>query len=180
MLFIASNTGCAISSTPKEDTGFANAKDIQSLAGCYRNKGEGKDKKPRFLSAEIWPGDDLAHTQIKAINVVYVKPRTLRVIALGDNKIIKESIFVEGKDFHLSSGRINIKSDTVVSYAYPAGNVFIGVGHGSKALGIDANGDARMQESSTFAGTAFLVIPVAGNVQDAFRFPKEPELCEKH
>ena len=36
-----------------------------------------------------------------------------------------------------------------------------------------------MQESATFAGTAFLVIPMAGNVSDVFRFPKAQELCNE-
>ncbi len=36
-----------------------------------------------------------------------------------------------------------------------------------------------MQESATFAGTAFLVIPMAGNVRDAFRFPRSQELCNE-
>lgn len=151
--------------------------DLKSLAGCYRNRGEGEGV--RYLSSVIWPKEQLMHEQISAIKVVYEEPRSLRVAALSSEGTAKEGIFVEGTDFHLSSGRIQIQSDTVASFAYPAGNVFIGAGHQSQSLGLDSRGDARMQESATFAGTAFLVIPMAGNVRDAFRFPRSQELCNE-
>ena len=133
----------------------------------------------RYLSAVIWPKEQLPHEQIMAIKVVFEEPRSLRVSALSSEGTTKEGIFVDGADFHLTSGQIQIQSDTVASFAYPAGNVFIGAGHQSQALGLDTRGDARMQESATFAGTAFLVIPTAGNVRDAFRFPRSPELCKE-
>lgn len=177
MLLVGSGGGCALSTAPKNDTGFAAAKDIQALAGCYRNRGEGE--RERYLSAVIWPKEKLDHDQIKAIHVVFEQPQNLRVAAIGAGGIIKEEIFAEGKDFHITSGRIKILSDTVASFAYPAGNVFIGVGHESKVLGLDEHGNARMQESATFAGTAFLVIPVTGNVRDVFKFPRIPALCNE-
>jgi ketosteroid isomerase-like protein len=99
------------------------------------------------------------------------------VLAVSLKAIAKEEIFVEGKDFHLSSGQIEIKSDSVASFAYPADNPFIGVGHETQVLGLDARGDARIQESATFAGTAFLVVPVAGNAKEVFRFPRSSALC---
>lgn len=65
----------------------------------------------------------------------------------------------------------------MATFAHPAGNVFIGVGHESQDLFLDEHGIARFQQSAAFACTAFLVIPVTGNVRDALRFPKVPELC---
>ena len=109
--------------------------------------------------------------------MAFEEPRTLRVTALSTGEAIKDGVFVEGKDFHLASGRVNVRSESVVSFAYPAGNAFIGVAHESQVLGVDERGDARMQETTTFAGTAFLVIPVAGNTRDAFRFPRASGLC---
>lgn len=152
-------------------------KDLESLAGCYRNHGEGEGV--RYLSDVIWPKEHLVHEQIMAINVVFEEPRSLRVAAVSSEGTTKEAIFVEGTDFHLTSGRILIQSDTMASFAYPAGNVFIGVGHESQSLGLDPRGDARMQEGGTFAGTAFLVIPMAGHVRDVFRFPRLQELCNE-
>lgn len=177
MLLIGPGVGCALSTGPKDDTGFDAAKDLQALGGCYRNNGEGDDQ--RYLSAVIWPREGLDHPRIKAIHVAFEKPQSLRITAVGTGEAIKESIFVEGKDFHLASGRIEVKSDAITSFAYPAGNVFIGVGNESRVLGLDKHGNARMQESASFAGTAFLVIPVAGHVRDAFRFSRAPALCEE-
>lgn len=41
--------------------------------------------------------------------------------------ILKVSLFVEGKDFQINSGQIKVKGEPLVSFAYPAGNVFIGL-----------------------------------------------------
>jgi hypothetical protein len=177
MFLVGAGLSCAFSKAPKDDAGFSAVKDLESLAGCYRNRGEGE--AVRYLSAVIWPKEPLAHEQISAIKVVFEEPRSLRVAALGGEGTIREGIFVEGTDFHLTSGRIQTQSDTMASFAYPAGNVFIGAGHQSQSLGLDTRGDARMQESATFAGTAFLVIPIAGNIRDAFRFPRAKELCNE-
>jgi hypothetical protein len=178
MLLVGAGLSCALSTTaPDNDAGFNAVKDLKSLAGCYRNRGEGEGV--RYLSTVIWPKEQITHEQISAIKVVFEEPRSLRVAALGSEGKIKEGVFVEGTDFYLTSGRIQIQSDTVASFAYPAGNVFIGAGHQSQSLGLDPRGDARMQESATFAGTAFLVIPIAGNVRDAFRFPRSKDLCNE-
>ena len=177
MMLVGASLSCALSTAPKNDAGFSAVKDLESLAGCYRNRGEGEGV--RYLSAVIWPKEQLAHEQISAIKAVFEGPRSLRVAALSSEGTAKEGIFVEGTDFHLASGRIQIQSDTIASFANPAGNVFIGAGQQSKSLGLDPRGDARVQESATFAGTAFLVIPMAGNVRDAFRFPRSQELCNE-
>jgi len=175
LLLVGVSLGCALSTTPKDDAGFGAVNELKSLAGCYRNRGEGESV--RYLSAVIWPKEQLAHEQILAIKVVFEEPRSLRVSALGPKGTTNEEIFVEGTDFHLSTGLIQVQSDTVASFAYPAGNVFIGAGHQSQSLGLDPRGDARMQESAIFAGTAFLVIPIAGNVSDSYRFPRLQEPC---
>lgn len=175
MLLVGASLSCALSTAPKNDAGFGAVKDLKSLAGCYRNRGEGEGV--RYLSAVIWPKEQLAHEQILAIKVVFEESRSLRVSALSPEGTAKEGVFVDGTDFHMAAGRIQTQSDTVVSFAYPAGNVFIGAGHQFQALGLDHRGDARIQENATFAGTAFLVIPMVGNVRDAFRFPRSPESC---
>lgn len=175
-LLAAAVGGCAVSPLPESDPGFAAVEEIQSLAGCYRNRGDGDD--PRYLSAVIWPSQALTHADIVAIKVEFEGPRGLRVSALTSAGIARQALFLEGEDFHLTSGRIEVKADTTASLAYPAGNVFIGAIHETQALGLDPRGDARLQEGAAFAGTAFLVIPMAGDVQDAFRFPRSPELCK--
>lgn len=178
-LLAGTGLSCSISTAPKNDLGFARVKDLAALSGCYRNAGEGEGEGKRYLSALIWPREQLAHERIVAVRVVFEEPRNLRVAALSKDGIAKEEVFVEGADFYLASGRITLQSESVASFAYPAGNVFIGVAHQSKTVGIDSRGDARVRESDTFLGAAFVVIPIAGNVRDTFRFPRSPELCDE-
>ena len=77
----------------------------------------------------------------------------------------------------MSAGLIKLKTDPMVSLAYPAGNVFIGAGYATQELGIDESGHGKLKETATFAGTGFLVIPIAGHVRDSYRFRKSQEEC---
>jgi hypothetical protein len=170
--------GCILTTAPPNDVDFSSAESIRAFEGCFQNLGEGGNGAgKRFLSAVIWPKLQLDHSEIKVIRVVATNAKTLRVTAEAQGTILHEMLFVEGTDFHLNSGRIKVKGDPLVSFAYPAGNVFIGVGYVSEEIGIDASGDGKFQGSSAFAGTAFLVIPVAGGVSDSVRFRKSQELC---
>lgn len=177
VLWIAGGcAGCVLNTAPKGDEGFAVAEGLQALVGCYSNVGEGEGV--RYLSATIWPNEKLAHDQITAVQVVLNQPKSLRVTAEAANGPIKESIFTEGEDFHLRSGQIETKSDLMASFLYPAGNVFIGVAYETETLGIDKSGNARLQETGGFAGTGFLIFPLAGHGRGAYRFPKNRTLCE--
>ncbi len=172
---IATCAGCYLSSAPKNDTGFAPVENLQSLVGCYANRGEGEGL--RYLSSVIWPNAKLEHDKIKAIRVVSAGEHALRVTAESDGAVLKESEFVEGKDLTLNSEHVAGSSGMTPSFAYPSGNVFIGLVYNSQSLGLDRSGNARVQENTALAGTAFLVIPAAGVVRDAYRFPRAPALC---
>ena len=173
-------SGCVFISAPKDNVGFSRVKGIHSLEGCYQNQGEGENVNlPRFLSAIIWPESKLNHREIELIRVVAIDDRTLKVTAESRETITQESLFVEGKDFHVSSGQIKVKSEPIISLAYPAGNVFIGVAYASQVIGIDDRGDGKLKETTTLAGTAFIVIPLAGHGRDSFRFKRIDELCKK-
>jgi hypothetical protein len=173
-------SGCVFISAPKDDVGFSKVRGIHSLEGCYQNQGEGKNNSPsRYLSSVIWPESKLNHSDIKLIRVVAINDKTLKVTAESLGTIVLESLFVEGKDFNVNSKKIRAKGEPMISLAYPAGNVFIGVAYASQALGIDERGDAKLQETGTFAGTVFIVIPFAGHTQDSFRFRRVDELCKE-
>ena len=177
LMFLCS--GCVLISAPKDDAPFAEVKGIHSLEGCYQNKGEGESENPsRYLSSIIWPESKLNHNEITLIKVVAINDKKLKVTAESQGKIIQESQFVEGKDFNVNTKEIRAKSEPLISLAYPAGNVFIGVAYSSQVLGIDERGDAKLQETGTFAGTAFIVIPLAGHVKDSFRFRRVEEVCK--
>jgi hypothetical protein len=168
--------GC-VSTKPRGDLGFRDAASLASFEGCYINEGEtGKGAGTRFLSRAIWPKADIEHKNIEAVQVSSTEANTLRVTAFAAYQPIRQEFFVEGKDFVFESGKIRI-SHAIGSAATEPGNVFIGAGVTTTTLGIDAAGNGRSVDSATFAGTAFLVIPVAGNVSDTVRFRRTANLC---
>lgn len=168
--------GC-ISTKPSNDLGFTRATSLAAFDGCYENRGEtGKGAGPRFLSRTIWPKADLAHKDIEAIQVSVIGNDAVRVTAYAAHQVVRQDTFVEGKDFTFRSGQITI-SHAFGSAATEPGNPFIGAGIGSTTLGVDAAGNGRSMESATFAGTAFLVVPIAGSVNDTARFNRSTDLC---
>ncbi len=178
LLLLGLCNGCVLSSAPMNEANFATAEGIKAFEGCYQNLSEGgANAFKKYLSAVIWPEVKSDHSKIKAVRVVVSSEKTLGVTAETDGKIIHEGQFVEGTDFNLNFGRIKVKGDPMVSLAYPAGNVFIGAGYASQELGIDKSGAGKLQETATFAGTGFLVIPIAGHVRDSYRFRKVHDLC---
>ncbi|MHB1214070.1 MAG: hypothetical protein ACYCY9_03690 [Thiobacillus sp.] len=168
--------GC-ISTKPNNDLGFTETASLASLDGCYNNRGEtGKGAAKRFLSAAIWPSIGLVHKDVEAVQVSLTGSDTVRVTAFAGRRIIRQETFVEGKDFTFRSGQITV-SRAFGSAGGGAGNVFIGAGVETTTLGVDTAGNGRWVESAKFAGAAFLIIPVAGSVNDATRFNRATELC---
>ena len=171
--------GCAQKSAPINDVGFDSPDSIHSLEGCFTNHSEGENKRVgQYLSQIIWPTAKFDPFLVKAIHVVAVDEKPLRVAAVTDGNVIHESLFVEGQDFYLKSGPISDKKRAFVSFAYPPGNPFIGVGHETNKLGIDKNGDGRFQQNGAFVGTAFLFIPIAGTGEESYRFTRNINLCK--
>jgi hypothetical protein len=170
--------GCVLSERPKGDTGFSEVLGIGALAGCYRNLGEGGEGvTPQYLSAVLWPEDKLDHQSITAIRVIAEDDTSLRVTSFSAATEVKESLFVEGKDFSLRSGRIPVENENILSLLYPTGNPFLGFGNSHTLLGLDRHGNARLEKRITLVGTAFVVIPVAGHGSDSYLFLRSSELC---
>jgi hypothetical protein len=61
--------------------------------------------------------------------------------------------------------------------ALPHGQPFPRFGKNRKVLGLDRHGNARLEERITLVGTAFIIIPVAGQERDSYLFPRSSELC---
>ena len=101
----------------------------------------------------------------------------MKLTGENNKNILHEKISVEEKDFSLESGKISIKSRMVGSLAGKSGNPFIGVGNESVTLGLDKRGDGKLVKNSTFAGTAFIFIPIAGQVSDNYRFRRIENAC---
>lgn len=86
--------------------------------------------------------------------------------------------FWEGEDFEFKAGRIELKRDYVASGAREPGNPFIGVVTSKTLLGLDDSGQGRISQSTAFAGTGFLIIPVAGKTSNTQKIERAPSrLC---
>lgn len=166
-----------MSTRPIDDRGFERVASLESLAGCYENRAQvGKGVGLMFLSAIIWPDSKLPHGDVTAVEVRSLMDDKVSVVAHTSNGVIKEQVFTSGRDFIFESGQVRL-TRPFGSAARESGNVFIGVGAQTKTLGVDSDGNGRALSSASFAGTAFLVIPIAGGVSDVGRFTRSRTLC---
>lgn len=172
-------TGCAISHGPSNETSFNSSSSLKQLEGCYENKGDGgQDNGARYLSSLVFPKSKIPGQKISHIHVAFVTEKSLQVSAESGGDVIQEAIFTEGKDFYFDSGRIKISSEGGGIAPTEPGSVFLGVAHASKYLGIDKNGDGKLEESGTVLGTVFLIFPVAASINESFSFRKTPGQCQ--
>ncbi len=172
--------GCASKEVTENDSGFAESQGLESFVGCYRNCSDPSDGSARVcLTSIIWPDVFTAQTPPQAVNIQKGDGRSLIASAISDGVVLKQSQFREGEDFEFKAGRIELKRDYVASGAREPGNPFIGVITSKTLLGLDGTGQGRISQSTAFAGTGFLIIPVAGKTSNTQRIEKAPiDLCE--
>ncbi|RQO34000.1 hypothetical protein DBR37_12845 [Herminiimonas sp. KBW02] len=179
LFFLSSIAGCVILNGPKNEAAFSEQTDLKELEGCYENRGDGgKANSYRYLASYIFNPIKPDVRQAHYIRVTSMGERSIKVSAESQGKVLQEQVFVEGRDFNFESGKIRIRSDGGATAPTQSGSVFLGVAQGSTYLGIDKNGDGKLQDSGTMLGTVFLVVPIAGHVNESFRFKKTPELCK--
>tara|TARA_B100000749_G_C18350431_1_gene433011 strand:- start:206 stop:754 length:549 start_codon:yes stop_codon:yes gene_type:complete len=171
--------GCASTEVAEEDTGFASSPSLEAFVGCYRNCSDPSDGSAQTcLSSIIWPDGFEAETRPQAVLIEKGHGESLVASAISDGVVLKQSQFREGEDFEFTSGRIELKRDYAASGAREPGNPFIGIMTSKTMLGLNASGQGRISQSTTFAGTGFLIIPIAGSTlstQQIERFP--PGAC---
>lgn len=179
LLQICTLSSCVMYSAPENDANFSNESKLSDFVGCYKNIGEsGEDNSQVLLSNVIWPNNnELSHKKIKHINVQLIAKNSINVEALSGTEVIYNSTFVNDKDFTINEGLITIKSEFLGSLADESGNPFIGVASGSTTIGLDQNGNGKMSDTATFAGTAFIFIPLAGHIDSSVRFIKSTTEC---
>jgi hypothetical protein len=170
---------CISNSAPKNDAKLSSTIKISDLVGCYINLGESgtDDHFKHYLSSTIWPFLKADPSTIKFIGVEKISENTLNVSGRSNTEVIFQSNFTEGKDFKLKNGVIIIKNKFMGSAASEPGNPFIGVANGSTVLGIDTNGNGKLSNSASFAGTAFIFFPMVGHISSSIRFTKFATLC---
>lgn len=172
--------GCASTEVAEEDTGFAKSPSLEAFIGCYRNCSVPSNGSPPVcLSSIIWPESFTAETRPEAVHIQKGDDESLVASAISDGVLIKQSRFSEGEDFEFKAGRIELKRDYVASSAREPGNPFIGVVTSKTLLGLDDSGQGRISQSTAFAGTGFLIIPVAGKTSNTQQIKRAPlDLCE--
>lgn len=172
--------GCVLTTAPDQNVGYANLTKLDAVVGCYQNIGERpSDLTDKYLSQIFWPSEDTNHEKIQHIEVSLSSKQSVFARAISDSKVIIESEFIDGQHFEFKSGKITITNKLFGSLAYPSGNPFIGAAHSSVTLGIDKVGNGKLTETGTFAGTAFIIIPVAGHVSESVRFVRVGNSCIK-
>lgn len=155
LLFLALALGGCFTARPPNNSEFAEVSDIRQLQGVYQNIGESKPGTgPHYLSAILWGNTvpSTAHKLIKTIEVRVVGDKTLSVKAQGAEGVIKEEVYVEGKDFNIVSGRIRLKQKLGFGGEGIAGPTYEAV-----EIGLDQRGHGKYSEHTTFAGIVLLV-----------------------
>ncbi|MEL0169446.1 MAG: hypothetical protein VW877_15085 [Pseudomonadaceae bacterium] len=175
-------SGCVVSPESATDSVGAPLPGLQVLAGCYQNRGEPSDSVPkRYLSQLFWPALTLdEHVGVEQLEVEPLSATAVRIRALQSGAVIRQSDFREGEHFTRRDDRIELSSNWGSSLAAPADNPFIGAYHERVSLWLDTQGDGRMTNTATFAGTAFLIIPLAGTVSEQRRFERLGDHCPRN
>lgn len=172
-------SGCVVSDNPENIPAAAKTTDLGSFSGCYLNRGSSDSAaQTHFLTNTIWPEQALDHSAIDAVQVEALPGNRLRVAAVADHHVVQRQTFVAGEDFEFQSGQIVLPARLEGSGAREPGNVFIGAMRRATRIGMDNRGQGYVQETTAIAGTAFLVIPVAGKVRETIRFETAADLCD--
>ncbi len=163
--------GCVLFSSPPNNQPFSSIRDVRSLEGTYRNKGEaGKMGSTVLLSAVIWPSTDVPHKDIEEIEVKALDERTLVVRARATGRtLLKESTFIEGKDFEIKDGRITIRRKGGIA-GFTAGDPVVGPYYENVELGLDAQGQGKYKSDFGVAGLVYMFLPMAMVGSEDVRF----------
>lgn len=173
LLCVALTLSSCLISNPANNAEFGRVDKIQQLEGVYLNHGEGgKGANPSYLSRLIWPTAGVVdHQLVSTIEVRAISDNTLVVKALGRNGILHESIFLEGQDFELRSGRIRLNHKLAIA-GFKSGEPMVGPYYENTELGIDQRGNGKYRSQGAVAGLVYMVLPIALGVNEEVRFEK--------
>lgn len=175
MGFAIITAACSISTGPVNNSDFGRVQRIEQFEGTYQNAGDGgtlygESPGPFFLSRVIWPNDnELEHYAIDLIEVRKGNDNALVVKAITGGIVVKESTFIEGKDFVLKEGRIRLTRHFGMMGSQK-GDPMVGPYYLSKELGIDSSGEGKYRKTLRAAVLGFMVIPMAFGGDEDIRF----------
>lgn len=162
---------CSTLKEPDRNLPFVKEVSLGRLEGKYRNKADGSVKSEAvYLSKLIFPNTDIKHDLVNFVEVKKISEDTLLAAACQSNKLVTLMMYKEGQDFKIEKGRIWLVKKSDFSFASPAGNPFIGYFSENQSIGIDKAGNGKLEQNTLIVGTAFVIIPVAGNDKEELRF----------
>jgi len=173
LIFIIFLSGC-FSYAPSDNYPFAKIKRLKQLNGIYQNRGiDEKDHlstpntKRYYLSKIIWVKDEkMNHKAIDIIQIKTISDNKLSIKALNNNRIVKEKIFLQGTDFSLSSGKIQLAN----SWGVPL--PIVGVGHVNNKLGLDQRKNGKYKKETMVCGLFALLLPMFFKITEEIRFQR--------
>lgn len=171
-------SSCVMVTKPSDDLGFAQAENLPQFNGCYQNCSNPSDGSALMcLSNNLW-SEEFDHEAFP--DEIYVEAKNdsqLAVTAYKQGEAGIQSIFTKDEHFYFRKGRIELKRDYIGSAATGSGNVFIGIGGSKTRLGIDSQYEARVEQSTFFAGTVFLLIPLAISGLEVSKIKRVGDKC---
>lgn len=169
-------SGC-FTSGPPGNLGFSDIEHLSDLDGVYGNLGEGESGELR-LSNLVWPdAEGLDHPRIDRIEVRAIASDTLTVTATDkSNGVIKSANFVEGEDFKISDGVIQL-SRRMIAPPLDAEAIthFLGLGYEDVDIGLDQAGHGKYRSKGVAGGLVFMWFPIAAGGSDDVRFRRLSE-----
>ncbi|WP_341706855.1 hypothetical protein [Halopseudomonas sp.] len=179
LLFLSATLhGCVFNSGSEFVSDAAPIGDLAAIAGCYQNAGETEEAgRARYLSQLFWVQPVAEHAAIAVIEVQVPEADRVRVLANSSEGATLQADYRQGEHFTFDGEKISLPGRWDSSFAAPADNPFIGLAHSSVTLRLDRSGNGVLTEGSSIAGTAFLIVPVAGSTSDSIRFNRLGDHC---
>jgi len=168
-------SGC-FTTGPTDNLGFADIEQLSDLDGVYQNRGE-PESAQLWLSQIVWPDvDGLFHGGIDRIEVRVADAQSLEVTAMdASSTVVRRDIFVEGVDFKLSSGVLQLGHNVHAPPNVEAAFHYAGLAYEDVNLGLDKAGHGKYQSKGVTAGVALMFIPIAAGGSDEVRFRRISE-----
>lgn len=170
MLVAVVFAGC-ISSTPERNSNFGIIDELKMLNGEYQNRGEGAEGvAPTYLSSLVWPSaTNIDHSSITTIAVQATGKNSLLIRAYSADVLVKQDLFVLGKDFTLRSGKIRLRQGLYLAGLH-VGDPLIGPYYHRDELGLDQTGHGKYRTQGALAGLVYAVLPIALFGKEEVRF----------
>lgn len=166
---------CRTTRMPSSDREMARLTSIQQFEGLYQNRSA---TDGRALSDIVFPGINTKR-EITTIRVTQIGPDQLKVEGLNGSDVLREKVFVKGKDFQASGSTVPTGLKSSAHAVEPNPDAWFappiygaGASVRSGSLYLNKRGDVVYHESTTGAALVFYVVPVPGSIQNYSLFKR--------